>query len=130
MWSPQRHLFAGRVSVIAALILAATLTTAAANARPRPSTTAVQASAALAATIFSFDGQDFVRTKTTLVTETGASAVGTKLDRGSQAFKALLQKHSGAGPVTVFGKNYNGTYAPLIDKDGRLTGALFVGVPK
>jgi len=130
MWSPQRHLFAVRVSVVAAVILAVTLMTAAANAHPRPSPVAVQAPTVLAATIFSFDGQDFVRAKTTLVTETGASAVGTKLDRGSQAFKALLQKHSGAGPVTVFGKNYDGTYAPLIDKDGRLTGALFVGVPK
>jgi hypothetical protein len=130
MWSPQRHLFAVRASVVAALILAVTLMTAATHARPRLSTATVQTPTVLAATIFSFDGQDFIRTKTTLVTETGASAVGTKLDRGSQAFKALLQKHSGAGPVTVFGKNYAGTYAPLIDKDGRVTGALFVGVPK
>jgi hypothetical protein len=130
MWSPQRHPSAGRVSLIAALLIAATLMTAAANARPRPSIGAVQASAALAATIFSFDGHDFVRTTTTLVTETGASGVGTKLDRGTPAAKALLQKHSFAGPVTVFGKNYDGTYAPLIDKDGRLTGALFIGVPK
>jgi hypothetical protein len=130
MWSPRRHLFAVRVSVVAAFLLAVTLATAVANAHPRPSTAAVQAPTALAATMFTFDGKDFVRTKTTLVTEAGASAVGTKLDRGSPAFKALMEKHSSTGPVKAFGKSFEGTYAPLIDRDGKLTGALFVGVPK
>ena len=35
-----------------------------------------------------------------------------------------------SGPVTAFGKNYQGNYAPLIGADGELTGALFVGVAK
>jgi len=43
----------------------------------------------LAATIFSYDGTDFVRTQTTLK-EDGESAAGTKLDRNSAAYKALL----------------------------------------
>jgi Cache 3/Cache 2 fusion domain len=34
------------------------------------------------------------------------------------------------GPVSVFGRDYQGNYAPLIGEDGKLTGALFVGVPK
>jgi len=129
MSSPRRHFLARRVSVVAAFVLAATLATAVANADPRPTTAAVQAPAALSATVFSFDGKDFVRTKTTLVTESGASAVGTKLDRGSAAFKALMEKHSSAGPVKVFGKSFDGSYAPLLDNGGKLTGALFVGVP-
>ncbi len=33
-------------------------------------------------------------------------------------------------PATVFGQNYNANYAPLTDRAGKLTGALFVGVPK
>ena len=83
----------------------------------------------LDASILSYDGKDFVRTETTLMNE-GKSAVGTKLDRDSAAYKALVGKKSYTGPATAFGKNYQGNYAPLISEDGKLTGALFVGVPK
>ena len=81
------------------------------------------------ATIFTYDGKDFIRTETTLTAE-GQSAANTKLDRDSAAYKALVEKRSYTGPVTVFGKNYQGNYAPLMSEDGKLTGALFVGVPK
>jgi hypothetical protein len=90
----------------------------------------------LAATIFSYDGADFVRTQTTLTQEgqTGAaatqSAVGTKLDRDSAAYKALSQKQSYTGPQTIMGQGYEANYAPLVSADGKLTGALFVGIPK
>ena len=83
----------------------------------------------LDASILSYDGKDFVRTETTLMKD-GKSAVGTKLDHESPAYKALAEKHSYTGPATVFGKNYQGNYAPLTSEDGKLTGALFVGVPK
>ena len=56
--------------------------------------------------------------------------MNTKLDPNSPAYKALAEGHSYTGPVTVFGKNYQGNYAPLIGADGKVTGALFVGVPK
>jgi methyl-accepting chemotaxis protein len=79
----------------------------------------------LAATIFSYDGADFVRSKTTL-----QSAANTKLDRDSAAYKALAKKRSYTGPATVFGRAYQGSYAPLIGEEGQLSGALFVGVPK
>ena len=96
--------------------------------------TALGSSASLAqskldASILSYDGKDFVRTETTLMNE-GQSAVGTKLDHDSAAYKALVEKHSYTGPATVFGHSYQADYAPLIDKNGKLTGALFVGVPK
>lgn len=97
---------------------------------PGGSRLAAQAPATLAATIFSYDGHDFVRTHTTLLTETGTSAINTKLDHESAAYKALVQKHSFTGDVTVFGKRYDASYAPLTDDKGRLTGALFVAVPK
>jgi methyl-accepting chemotaxis protein-2 (aspartate sensor receptor) len=83
----------------------------------------------LDASIFSFDGKDFVRTNTTLM-DKGKSATGTKLDQSSAAYKALIEKHSYTGPATTFGQNYDANYAPLIDGDGKLTGALFVGVSK
>jgi methyl-accepting chemotaxis protein len=81
------------------------------------------------ATIFSYDGKDFVRTQTTLSAE-GQSATDTKLDRDSSAYKALVKKRSYTGPVTLFGHDYKAAYAPLTGEDGELTGALFVGVPK
>ena len=83
----------------------------------------------LEASIFSYDGKDFVRTETTLM-QAGQSAVGTKLDHDSPAYKALTEKHSYTGPATVFGQNYQANYAPLVGADGKLTGALFVGVAK
>ena len=85
---------------------------------------------ALAASILSYDGKDFVRTQTTLMTEDGKSAVNTKLDHSSPAYQALVKKHSYVGEVTAFGKKYDADYAPLTSDDGKLTGALFVGVEK
>ena len=83
----------------------------------------------LDASILSYDGKDFTRTETTLMQE-GKAAVGTKLDANSDAYKALVEGHSYTGAVTVFGKNYQGNYAPLMGADGKVTGALFVGVAK
>ena len=83
----------------------------------------------LEATIFSYDGKDFVRTKTTLIAE-GQSAANTKLDRDGAVYKALVNKRSHIGSSTLFGRDYQARYAPLIGEDGQLTGALFVGVPK
>ena len=83
----------------------------------------------LDASIFSYDGRDFVRTETTLM-QGGQLAVGTKLEHDSPAYKALAEKHSYTGPMTLFGQNYQANYAPLIGADGKLTGALFVGMAK
>ena len=84
----------------------------------------------LESTIFSFDGKDFVRVQTTLVDKDGKSAVNTKLEHESPAYQALIHKHSYTGDTTVFGHKYAANYAPLISDDGKLTGALFVAVPK
>ena len=84
----------------------------------------------IAASIFSYDGQDFVRTQTTLLTKEGKSAVNTKLDHDTPAYKALTDKHSYTGDATIFGREYQADYAPLTSEDGKLTGALFVGVSK
>jgi hypothetical protein len=91
--------------------------------------TAAAAEAKIEATIFSYDGKDFVRTKTTLMAE-GQSAANTKLGRDSSAYKALVKKRSYTGPATILGRDYQANYAPLTGEDGQLTGALFVGVPK
>jgi len=77
-------------------------------------------------TIFRYDGQDFIRKKTTLTTEDGASAVSTKLDRSSPAFEQLVQKKSYTGQAKLFGRTCDSIYAPVVDAGGALTGALFV----
>jgi Cache 3/Cache 2 fusion domain len=84
----------------------------------------------LEATIFSFEGKEFVRAKTTMMTQEGKSAVNTKLEHDNPAYSALLQKHSYTGDATVFGKKYEANYAPLTGADGKVTGALFVAVAK
>lgn len=84
----------------------------------------------LESSIFSYDGKDFVRTRTTLMTADGKSAVNTKLDHDSPAYKALVGKRSYTGEATVFGRHYDANYAPLTDDEGQVTGALFVAVAK
>ena len=112
-------------SAVALVLLAGVLAVETGHAR-----TATRAKTGLDASIFSYDGKEFTRTKTTLMTEAGKSAVGTKLDHDSPAYKALTENHSFSGDATVFGKKYDANYAPLTDKDGKVTGALFVGVPE
>jgi hypothetical protein len=114
---------AGRRVLFGLLITGATVALVSVASGSRP---AVREDHDLAATIFSYDGKDFIRTKTTLKTEDGKSAVDTKLDHTTAAFKALVQKHSYSGDVTVFGKKYDADYAPMTSADGKLTGALFV----
>lgn len=120
----------GRKRIVLVLILALAGALAVLSATHGTSRLAAQAPASLAATSLSYDGHDFVRAHTNLLTETGKSAINTKLDPATPAYKALVQKHSYTGEVTVFGKKYAGIYAPVMDDKGGLTGALFVGVPK
>lgn len=86
------------------------------------------ANAAQESTIFSFDGHDFIRSKTTLRSQDGKSATDTKLDRTSPAYEALLQKHSYSGQAMVLGQKCDAHYAPMTSATGQLTGALFVGI--
>ena len=81
-------------------------------------------------TVFAYDGQDFIRLHTTLLTEAGKSAAGTKLDRDNPGYAALIQKRSYTGEVSLFGHRCDANYAPLTDHDGRLTGALMVCIRK
>jgi hypothetical protein len=120
----------GRVSkgIVMALVLAVSGALMALVDEGSSARAAAQTPAKLEASIFSYDGKDFVRTQTTLMTEDGKSAVNTRLAHDTPAYKALAQKHSYSGDATVFGRKYEANYAPLMGKDGRVTGALFVGV--
>lgn len=125
-WMPVRP---GK-GTVAVWVLAVSIALIALIAGGNSSRALAQAEAKVDASVFSYDGKDFVRTKTTLVTEDGKSAVNTTLDHASPAYKALMGKHSYIGEATVFGHKYDADYAPLTGADGKLTGALFVGVEK
>ena len=45
-------------------------------------------------------------------------------------YTALMQKRSHTGEVTLFGHRCDANYAPLIDQDGQLMGALIVCLRK
>jgi hypothetical protein len=127
-----RQWISGRLSkgIVLALGLASSAALIAFVNEGSNSRVATQAPAKLEASVLAYDGHDFVRTKTTLVTTDGKPAVNTKLDHDTPAYKALIQKRSYTGDATVFGQKYEANYAPITGADGKLTGALFVGVPK
>ena len=81
-------------------------------------------------TIFELKGTELVRKHTTLNQEGGESAVGTNLENGNPGCAALMQKKSYTCEVKLFGQTCDAHYAPLTDKDGKLTGALMVCLRK
>lgn len=112
------HVFS--VVFVVALVVSIMMTIHVINARNRMTT----------ATIFSFDGVDFIRIQTTLLTAEGKPALNTKLDRESASYQALAQNHSYRGEATIFGRKYDTYYAPLTNAQGKLDGAIFVGNQK
>ena len=112
------HVFS--VVFVVALVVSIMMTIHVINARNRMTT----------ATIFSFDGADFIRIQTTLLTAEGKPALNTKLDRESAGYQALVQNYSYRGEATIFGRKYDTYYAPLTNVQGKLDGAIFVGNQK
>jgi len=112
------HVFSGIFAI--ALAVSILMTIYMINARNRMTTV----------TIFTFDGQDFIRSQTTLLTDEGKSAVNTKLDHSYPSYQALMNKHSYTGEAIIFGRDYDTYYAPLTDEEGQLSGAIFVGKQK
>jgi OFA family oxalate/formate antiporter-like MFS transporter len=112
------HVFSGMFAV--ALAVSILMTIYMINARNRMT----------AVTLFKFDGQDFTRSETNLLTTDGKSAINTKLDRDDSIYQALIQRNSYSGKAVLFGRDYETYYAPLTDEQGQLSGAIFVGHQK
>jgi MFS family permease len=112
------HVFSGMFAV--ALAVSILMTIYMINARNRMT----------GVTLFKFDGQDFIRTETNLLTDDGKSAINTKLARDDLIYPALIQRHSYSGVAILFGRDYETYYAPLTDEQGQLSGAIFVGHQK
>ncbi len=80
------------------------------------------------ATIFVRSGDDFIRISTSVRKENGERAVGTQLDRASPAYARLMAGRSYQGLAQLFGKQVITEYRPVHDADGKVVGALYVGV--
>lgn len=79
------------------------------------------------ATIFVKSGEQFVRLATNVKLENGARAIGTVLDQDGKAIKALSQKQAFNGVVDILGEPYITRYEPMLDAQGELVGAYYVG---
>lgn len=79
------------------------------------------------ATLFAWDGQNFVRVTTNVLKPDGSRAVGTVLDTSGKAFAALRAGRSFEGVVDILGVPYITSYAPMTDAQGQLVGAWYVG---
>ena len=79
------------------------------------------------ATLFAWDGQNFVRVTTNVLKPDGSRAVGTVLDPAGKAFAALRAGQPFEGVVDILGSPYITSYAPMTDAEGKLVGAWYVG---
>ncbi len=78
------------------------------------------------ATIFSKQGDDFIRISTNVMKE-GKRATGTKLSPSGKAMAAIKQKKAYFGQVDILGKPYLTAYDPIIDSNGDVIGIWYVG---
>ena len=79
------------------------------------------------ATIFVRDGNQMVRTVTTIQDQNGSSAVGTVLDPKGFVLPKLLSGEEFKGIARIFGIPYYTRYVPIFNKDGDVVGAWYVG---
>ncbi|MFM0736929.1 Cache 3/Cache 2 fusion domain-containing protein [Paraburkholderia xenovorans] len=80
------------------------------------------------ATVFARSGDDFIRVTTSLKKQDGSRAIGTLLDRKSPAYALIMANKPFTGLAALFGKRLITQYRPITDANGRVIGALFVGV--
>ncbi len=81
------------------------------------------------ATLFVRRGGDFVRVSTNVRNDDGSRAVGTVLDPGGPAIKAIRKGEAFYGAVDILGKPFITGYEPILDAAGALIGVYYVGYP-
>jgi hypothetical protein len=79
------------------------------------------------ATIFSKDGERFVRIATNVMKEDGTRAVGTELNNTTPAYAELKSQRAFYGVVDILGNPYFTAYEPLLGKNGESIGIAYVG---
>lgn len=81
------------------------------------------------ATVFTKDGDKFIRVLTTIKDDKGEGAIGTELDRSGQAYQEILKGNLYFGEADILGSQYMTGYSPLYDNNNQIIGIYFVGVP-
>jgi len=79
------------------------------------------------ATVFSKDGERFVRVATNVMKDDGTRAVGTELNNTTQAYAELKNQRAFYGVVDILGNPYFTAYEPLLGKNGEAIGIAYVG---
>ena len=84
------------------------------------------------ATVFRFDPaqNDFVRLSTSVKKADGSRAIGTVLGNKGIVFPVVMQGQIYMGTANILGIPYQTGYMPIMDKAGKITGVLYVGVGK
>jgi len=79
------------------------------------------------ATLFAWDGSNFIRVTTNVLKPDGSRAVGTVLDTKGKAYAQLTQRKPFSGLVEILGVPYITSYVPMLDASGNLAGAWYTG---
>jgi methyl-accepting chemotaxis protein len=79
------------------------------------------------ATIFSKDGDRFVRITTNVMKDDGSRAVGTELNKTTKAYAALSKGLPFYGVVDILDNPYFTGYEPLYARNGEYIGITYVG---
>lgn len=80
------------------------------------------------ATLFTIQGDDFVRVATSVKREDGSRAIGTMLGKKHPGYTALIAGQSYIGKAKLFGRDYMTKYEPIRDARGKLIGLTFIGI--
>ncbi len=79
------------------------------------------------ATIFSKEGDRFIRIATNVLKDDGTRAVGTELNNTTPAYAALSNKIAFYGVVDILGNPYFTGYEPMLARNGEYIGIAYVG---
>jgi methyl-accepting chemotaxis protein len=79
------------------------------------------------ATLFSKEGDRFVRIATNVLKDDGTRAVGTELNNTTPAYAAVSNRTAFYGVVDILGNPYFTGYEPLYARNGDFVGLTYVG---
>jgi methyl-accepting chemotaxis protein len=84
------------------------------------------------ATVFRFDAgkNDFVRLSTSVKKADGTRAIGTVLGNAGVVFPVIMRGEVYNGRANILGIPYQTGYMPIVGKDGKPQGILYIGVGK
>ncbi|MZP31201.1 HAMP domain-containing protein [Heliobacterium undosum] len=80
------------------------------------------------ATVFLLHDNELVRVSTNVLDKEGKRSVGTSIKSDSPVYQSILRKQPFQGRAFVVTGWYITGYTPLTDKQGKVLGALYVGV--